>query len=148
MRRGPFGYLNAMSEAVPGAKFVKGVGQAAFGAAQGKLESLRKENPKAFDKGMDEAPKGKFEKYDFSKPPSPIGLPRDSGRLGTRFEKSDTPTSSSEWDDDTKGNVGMDTQKTPQGKAKGGAVKMAKGGSVSARADGCAQRGKTKGRFV
>jgi hypothetical protein len=33
-------------------------------------------------------------------------------------------------------------------KAKGGAVKMAKGGSVSARADGCAQRGKTKGRIV
>lgn len=26
--------------------------------------------------------------------------------------------------------------------------KFAKGGSVSARADGCAQRGKTKGRFV
>jgi hypothetical protein len=33
--------------------------------------------------------------------------------------------------------------------AKGGAVKkMAKGGSASSRADGCAQRGKTKGRFV
>ena len=32
---------------------------------------------------------------------------------------------------------------------KGGAVKkMANGGSVSKRADGCAQRGKTKGRFV
>jgi hypothetical protein len=32
---------------------------------------------------------------------------------------------------------------------KGGAVKkMASGGSVSKRADGCAQRGKTKGRFV
>jgi hypothetical protein len=26
--------------------------------------------------------------------------------------------------------------------------KYAKGGSVSARADGCAQRGKTKGKFV
>jgi hypothetical protein len=35
-----------------------------------------------------------------------------------------------------------------RGKAKGGAVKFAKGGSVSARADGCAQRGKTKGRIV
>jgi len=38
------------------------------------------------------------------------------------------------------------------GMAKGGAVKkMAKGGSTSSaskRADGCAQRGKTKGRFV
>jgi hypothetical protein len=32
---------------------------------------------------------------------------------------------------------------------KGGTVKkMASGGSVSKRADGCAQRGKTKGRFV
>lgn len=36
-------------------------------------------------------------------------------------------------------------------KKKGGAVKMAKGGSVgsaSKRADGCAQRGKTKGRMI
>lgn len=33
-------------------------------------------------------------------------------------------------------------------KAKGGKVKMAKGGSVSKRADGCAQRGKTKGKMV
>lgn len=31
---------------------------------------------------------------------------------------------------------------------KGGCVKMAKGGSASSRADGCAQRGKTKGRMV
>ena len=32
---------------------------------------------------------------------------------------------------------------------KGGAVKkMAKGGGASSRGDGCAQRGKTKGRFV
>jgi ABC-type enterochelin transport system substrate-binding protein len=40
------------------------------------------------------------------------------------------------------------TKRETRGKAKGGAVKMAKGGSVSARADGCAQRGKTKGRIV
>ena len=36
-------------------------------------------------------------------------------------------------------------------KAKGGAIKakkMAAGGSASKRADGCAQRGKTKGKFV
>jgi hypothetical protein len=148
MRTGPFGYLNAMSEAIPGAKFVKGVGQAAFGAVQGKLEKLRAETPKAFDKGMDEAPKGKFDKYDFSKPPPPMELPRDAGRGKNRFEKSNSSTSTSEWDDTIEGAAGMDTQKTPQGKAKGGAVKMAKGGSVSARADGCAQRGKTKGRFV
>jgi hypothetical protein len=34
---------------------------------------------------------------------------------------------------------------------KGGKVKKAKGGSVSSaskRADGCAQRGKTRGKFV
>jgi hypothetical protein len=31
---------------------------------------------------------------------------------------------------------------------KGGSVKMAKGGSASSRADGCAQRGKTKGKVV
>ena len=31
---------------------------------------------------------------------------------------------------------------------KGTSLKLAKGGSASARADGCAQRGKTKGTFV
>lgn len=34
------------------------------------------------------------------------------------------------------------------GMKKGGCVKMAKGGSASSRADGCAVRGKTKGRMV
>ena len=33
-------------------------------------------------------------------------------------------------------------------KAKGSTVKMAKGGSASSRADGIAQRGKTRGRMV
>jgi hypothetical protein len=33
-------------------------------------------------------------------------------------------------------------------KAKTKAKKYAKGGSVSARADGCATKGKTKGKFV
>jgi hypothetical protein len=33
-------------------------------------------------------------------------------------------------------------------KLKDNPLKMAKGGSASSRADGCAQRGKTKGRFV
>ena len=43
------------------------------------------------------------------------------------------------------------TTKTEIGKKKGGCVKMAKGGSVSSaskRADGCAQRGKTRGKLV
>ena len=31
---------------------------------------------------------------------------------------------------------------------KGGCTKMAKGGSASSRADGCAQRGKTRGKMV
>jgi hypothetical protein len=34
------------------------------------------------------------------------------------------------------------------GYKKGGSVKMAKGGSASKRADGCATKGKTKGRMV
>lgn len=34
------------------------------------------------------------------------------------------------------------------GMKRGGSVKMAKGGTASSRADGCAQRGKTKGRMV
>ena len=42
----------------------------------------------------------------------------------------------------------IDRYKT-EGKAKGGKVKkMAAGGSASRRADGCATKGKTKGRFV
>ena len=52
-----------------------------------------------------------------------------SGRVGT------TPSSFAE----------------PIGGRKGGAVKMAKGGSVSSasrRADGCAMKGKTKGRMI
>lgn len=41
----------------------------------------------------------------------------------------------------------------PEGKKKGGKVgcgckKMAKGGTASSRADGCAQRGKTRGRYL
>ena len=35
-----------------------------------------------------------------------------------------------------------------QGMRKGGCVKMAKGGSASKRADGCAIRGKTRGKMV
>ena len=35
-----------------------------------------------------------------------------------------------------------------RGKKNGGTIKKASGGSVSKRADGCAVRGKTKGRFV
>lgn len=38
--------------------------------------------------------------------------------------------------------------KKAMGMKKGGCVKMAKGGSASSRADGCAQRGKTRGKFV
>jgi hypothetical protein len=33
-------------------------------------------------------------------------------------------------------------------KANGGATKMAKGGSASSRADGCATKGKTRGKMV
>lgn len=40
------------------------------------------------------------------------------------------------------------TTKTEMGKKKGGCIKMAKGGSASSRADGCAVRGKTKGRMM
>jgi len=57
-----------------------------------------------------------------------------------------TNAKSEEADLDTE--LDSQTKRETRGKAKGGAVKMAKGGSVSARADGCAQRGKTKGRFV
>jgi hypothetical protein len=38
-------------------------------------------------------------------------------------------------------------QKTKDNKA-GGMIKMSKGGSASARADGCAVKGKTRGKMV
>ena len=44
-----------------------------------------------------------------------------------------------------------EVKRETRGKAKGGAVKMASGGKVSSassRADGIAQRGKTKGRYL
>lgn len=45
----------------------------------------------------------------------------------------------------TMGDSGEDTQQFKRG---GKVKKMAKGGSASRRADGCATQGKTKGRFV
>ena len=42
-----------------------------------------------------------------------------------------------------------DTYKVPEHlKSKGGTVKMKSGGSVSSRADGCAIKGKTRGKIV
>ena len=42
-----------------------------------------------------------------------------------------------------------DVYTSPDGKSGGmGPVRMAKGGSASSRADGCAQRGKTRGTIV
>jgi hypothetical protein len=42
-----------------------------------------------------------------------------------------------------------ENEQTASNMKKGGKVKkMAKGGSASSRADGCATKGKTKGRFV
>jgi len=42
----------------------------------------------------------------------------------------------------------MEAHNEAAGYKSGGCVKMAKGGSASSRADGCAQRGKTKGKVV
>ena len=70
-----------------------------------------------------------------------------------RKKEETAPTTKSTMGD---GRIDMDTLKKGynklkdliKGKAKGGTVKMAKGGSASKRADGIAQRGKTKGRLV
>jgi hypothetical protein len=74
-----------------------------------------------------------------------------------RKKEENAPTTKSGMGDDR---IDMDTLKKGyeklkdliKGKAKGGTVKMAKGGSVrssaSRRGDGIAQRGKTKGRMV
>jgi hypothetical protein len=51
----------------------------------------------------------------------------------------------------TRGDFDYEPTARMMGMKKGGAVKMAKGGSVSSassRGDGCAQRGKTKGRML
>ena len=70
-----------------------------------------------------------------------------------RKKEETAPTTKSTMGDDR---IDMDTLKKGynklkdliKGKAKGGTVKMAKGGSASSRADGIAQRGKTRGKFV
>ena len=46
---------------------------------------------------------------------------------------------------DRRARIARDNAALESGMKKGGTVKMAKGGSASSRADGCAQRGKTKG---
>jgi len=51
-----------------------------------------------------------------------------------------------EYDGPPKDSKGRDINPRPY--KKGGCVKMAKGGSASSRADGCAQRGKTRGKMV
>lgn len=61
-----------------------------------------------------------------------------SRSMGTFKDKDKTP----------KPPVAASAASSPNKKAKGGCVKMAKGGSVSSRADGIAQRGKTKGKIV
>ena len=78
---------------------------------------------------MEKAFKDEYKKY------GPIQGPADDQRVSRAIQDA--------------GSAARDEiKRETRGKAKGGAVKMAKGGSVSARADGCAQRGKTKGRIV
>ena len=49
----------------------------------------------------------------------------------------------------TENDMGPLPKKEPVKKyKKGGCVKMSKGGSASSRADGCATKGKTKGRII
>jgi len=63
--------------------------------------------------------------------------------LDALYEQMDTMTKKG-YEEATKGLTGERPAAPPMPKPK----KMAKGGSASSRADGCAQRGKTKGRMV
>ena len=51
-------------------------------------------------------------------------------------------------DSETEDLIKREQMEKPEAKRKGGAVKMAKGGSASSRADGCATKGKTKGKMI
>ncbi len=54
-------------------------------------------------------------------------------------------------DEETEDLVKREEIEKSESKRNGGSVKvkkMAKGGSASSRADGCAQRGKTRGKFI
>jgi len=77
------------------------------------------------------------------KPPAPkVGSPSDD--LISRGMLPDVPTikPGAGFGDDIK-------TKKPGGKYAGGRVKkMSNGGSASSRADGCAVKGKTRGKFV
>ena len=92
-----------------------------------------------------------------------VGVPQSVGKefnnadKGKKFKKGGTMAKSDMKEDmamDKKQDVAMikkafkqhDAQEHKGG--KGTALKLAKGGTASARADGCASKGKTKGTFV
>lgn len=66
-----------------------------------------------------------------------------------KFEKSGKDVEKKGVKEGSKQDMMMDKMQMAGGMKKGGATKkMASGGSASARADGVAQRGKTKGKFL
>jgi hypothetical protein len=92
-----------------------------------KAEEAKKFSSKAAALGMDLLSIGKV----FTPADSPLRTPSAFSKL-----------------QETERLGGEAKKRLDSGKKKGGVIKMAKGGSASGRADGCATKGKTKGRFV
>jgi hypothetical protein len=73
---------------------------------------------------------------------------KDRAAMGKAYDEAARRSMGTFKDKTPKPPVAASAASSPNKKAKGGCVKMAKGGSVSSRADGVAQRGKTKGKMV
>ena len=83
--------------------------------------------------------------------PQAGGAPTMSGAadMGGRFGTSDRGENTKEFKKGGKTSVAQAVHKHERAKHKGQPLtKLAKGGSASRRADGCATKGKTKGKFV
>jgi hypothetical protein len=117
-----------LDSASPMVKMSKMLGKSAVYGAKNKLDAARAEDPAMYDRAMEKQSKFASEASDAVKYLNRQALQRNLGLTGNA---SANDTSAEE-----RRNIAGDTYK------KGGKV------SASSRADGCAVKGKTKGRMV
>ena len=119
-----------LDSASPMVKMSKMLGKSAVYGAKNKLDAARAEDPAMYDRAMEKQSRLTSQEFsklrDFHRQATlrNLGLTRDASAIDTTTEE--------------RRNIAGDTYK------KGGKVKA----TASSRADGIAQRGKTKGRMV
>jgi hypothetical protein len=121
------------------------------------LEKKRKKlPPEAEDDGPPTGPDGKpLKPRPFKKGGKVMKKMNDGGQIGPKFATDETVKAevNQRFDEEPyKSRVANLKKETADAKAKDAKAlapfKMAKGGSASSRADGCAQRGKTRGKMM